>query len=204
MVACVNSYDLIILLAPEGLRVPTVDYQEQPGLLVFTWTYPLRPNGIITRFVLWANGSAVYNGTALSLNAPLADFVAGTTLAYFLEAFNSAGSTSSPEGTVDLPQAPPLPSPSVPPTGPGLVLTPVEAIVVIVVGLGAVLGTVLLVYATFLLCRWTRRRAMKSKPPAFLSQDFEMERFGVVRAYVLYTVHMCKRRRYLCQKQILP
>ncbi len=90
MSRCVHVLNVLIyfLSAPEGIATPTVLYVSNAFL--FTWSPPTSPHGVITSYSLVLGGSEIFSGLSLSVT-----FVAEVQgeQSYYLEVFNSAGST---------------------------------------------------------------------------------------------------------------
>ena len=51
-------------LVPSELLSPIFEFEQRD--LVLRWSLPLKPNGVITHYVLFLNGSMIYNGSELS------------------------------------------------------------------------------------------------------------------------------------------
>ena len=81
---------------PEGVLTPNATIDGATAS--FAWLEPTLPNGEITRYMLYLNGTQVYVGTALS--ASVADIDIYEEHWYYLEACTSVGCGRSPNGTI--------------------------------------------------------------------------------------------------------
>ena len=89
-----SSTEQVHLTSPEappaGVPVPTFEYSELG--VVFMWSLPTAPNGVITHYTLRVGSSVVFNGSALAFTLLSTLQVEGA-FNYSLEAHNSAGSS---------------------------------------------------------------------------------------------------------------
>lgn len=159
-----SSTNSIQIMSPEapptGIASPS--YQYKLNDVIFMWSLPTLPNGIITHYTLYIDSRLLYNGSVLSFTHTQ---LTPRALNFSLEAHNSAGTGSS-----DIALASPSPS--------GVSLAVEEAIIICVAASAFIISVLLAI----MLCGMARRRRVvkEKKRPAFLSHNFESEITGVV------------------------
>lgn len=76
--------------APEGLS--SLSTELTATSIIFIWSPPTNPNGIITHYTLHVGTMLIFNSSTTSFSILRSQLQPGT-YALFLEAYNSAGST---------------------------------------------------------------------------------------------------------------
>ena len=90
--ANIYSHAYIFPPVPDELAPPTITSQSSTSILL-TWLPPEVPNGFIQGYVVFQNNSQI--ATISQLNYTIEGLQPNTIYSFFLEAFNSAGSTRS-------------------------------------------------------------------------------------------------------------
>ena len=176
-----TSTDVVGVVSPEAppTEVGMPDFVIRTDRLDFQWSLPASPNGVITHYTLYVNSMAVFNGTGLSYSLPTQELQ--VPLTFFLDAHNSAGSSSSSVGSVSTLVSTQAPS------VPGVSLAVEEAIIISVASTAFLIILLLLIMCAGML--WKRWTIKAKKLPSFLATNFDAENTGVV-SYSLNHLHV--------------
>lgn len=152
---------------PEGLAAPTSEVSATT--VIFRWSLPQQPNGIITRYSFYVDNRILYNGSSTKYQHPV---IFREAISYYLEAYNSAGFTQSSASIFDPPES--TRSGDISPLGP---LTFSQFIGTIVAVLCICFLLLLLVFLVPAFCR--RGHPDKKKEFALLARSFSSDEIKV-------------------------
>ncbi|KAG8443757.1 hypothetical protein GDO86_009076, partial [Hymenochirus boettgeri] len=88
---------------PGEVQAPTAE--SFPYSLNLHWSKPRKPNGIITKYILYMDGTQIYRGNGTEMN--VTSLAAFTPFHFFLTACTSIGCATSPKVTIFTAQLPP-------------------------------------------------------------------------------------------------